>query len=313
MNRREFIQTTGGALIGAGMVVAGTERSSAQSAAQSGKITARQVVERIQKKVAENGVEWNTSGRKFGDRIIYTVDTFKAGNPDTKVTGIATSFMSTLDVLQRAIKAGKNFVVSHEPTFWNHLDKTDDLKNDPVYREKMDFIEKNNMVIWRFHDHLHALKPDPIFVAFHRQLGWKQYLSDARRYAYEIPEMTLEAVARHFQRNLKTNSMRMIGNPAMKVRTVGIAGHDIVTTMTTLPGVDVVIIAEGREWDSIEYIRDMVDAGMKKGLILLAHEVCEEWGMEDCARWLQEFVPEVSVEWISSGEPFWTPQLKNQL
>lgn len=313
MDRREFIHAAGGALISAGIMVSGAARSSARSAAQSGKITARQVVERIQKKAAENGVEWNTSGRKMGNRIVYTVDIFKAGNPDTEVTGIATSFMSTLDVLQRAVKAGKNFIVTHEPTFWNHLDKTDDLKDDPVYRKKMDFIEKNNIVIWRFHDHLHALKPDPIFVAFHRQLGWEQYLSTKRRNTYEIPETTLEAVAKHFQRSLKTDSMRIIGDAAMKVRTVGIAGHDIVTTMRALPEVDAIIIPEGREWDSIEYIRDMADEGLKKGLILLAHEVCEEWGMEDCARWLQEFVPEVPVEWISSGEPFWTPVLKNQL
>jgi hypothetical protein len=44
----------------------------AQQAAPTGTITARQVIERIQKNV---GVPWQGQ----------TVDTFKAGNPDTRV------------------------------------------------------------------------------------------------------------------------------------------------------------------------------------------------------------------------------------
>lgn len=48
----------------------------AGAAAQTQRITAREVVAEIQKRV---GVEWQKD----------TVDTFKAGNPDTAVTGIA--------------------------------------------------------------------------------------------------------------------------------------------------------------------------------------------------------------------------------
>ena len=43
-------------------------------------------MERIQKKV---GVPWTTP----------TVDTFKAGDPNTPVTGIAVTMMATLDVI----------------------------------------------------------------------------------------------------------------------------------------------------------------------------------------------------------------------
>src|SRR5262245_31464457 len=65
-------------------------------------ITARQVIERIQKHV---GVEWRKE----------TVDTFKIGNPDTVVKGIATSWSATLDVCQRAHAAAKNLLIVHEP------------------------------------------------------------------------------------------------------------------------------------------------------------------------------------------------------
>jgi hypothetical protein len=76
--------------------------------AQEHRITARELVTQIQKQV---GVEWKTD----------TVDTFKAGNPDTPVTGVAVTMMATMDVLQRASAKGWNFVITHEPTFYAHL------------------------------------------------------------------------------------------------------------------------------------------------------------------------------------------------
>lgn len=76
----------------------------AGSAAQERHITARELVAEIQQQV---GVEWQKD----------TVDTFKAGDPDTAVTGIAVTMMATMDVLERASAKGLNFVITHEPTF----------------------------------------------------------------------------------------------------------------------------------------------------------------------------------------------------
>jgi hypothetical protein len=67
----------------------------AGTTAQERRITAREVVAEIQKQV---GVEWKKE----------TVDTFKAGNPDTAVTGIAVTMMATMDVLQRASAKGSS-------------------------------------------------------------------------------------------------------------------------------------------------------------------------------------------------------------
>jgi len=84
------------------------------SKAQAKPLTAREVVTRIQ---AHVGIPWMTE----------TVDTFKAGNPDTEVKGIAVTMMATLDVLQRAAAAGQNLIITHEPTFYNHEDDIDRL------------------------------------------------------------------------------------------------------------------------------------------------------------------------------------------
>jgi hypothetical protein len=122
--------------------------------AQQRPITAGQIISRIQSHVS---VPWQPD----------TVDTFKAGNPDTPITGIAVTMMATLDVLERAAAAGDNLIITHEPTFFDHLDKATGLsagENDAVLREKREFIEKHGLVIWRFHDHWHARNPDGIEV-----------------------------------------------------------------------------------------------------------------------------------------------------
>src|SRR5947207_16000499 len=117
--------------------------------AQQKPLASRQVIERIQSHV---GVPWHSE----------TVDTFKAGNPDAPVTGIAVTMMATLDVLQRAVESGNNLIITHEPTFFDHLDTATDIaegESDPVLAAKRAFIEKRGLIIWRFHDHWHARKP----------------------------------------------------------------------------------------------------------------------------------------------------------
>ena len=58
------------------------------TAQESGKkVTAQEVVDAIKSHV---GVEWREK----------TVDTFKTGDPNTVVTGVAVTMMATLDVLQ---------------------------------------------------------------------------------------------------------------------------------------------------------------------------------------------------------------------
>ena len=51
---------------------------------------------------------------------------------------------------------------------------------------------------------------------------------------------------------------------------------------------------------------DLAAAQKVKGLVLLGHEASEEPGCGEVAAWLKGFVPEVPVEWIPAGEPFWT-------
>lgn len=284
LTRRQFTLITGTAL--------------AAARVQAAEVTARQVIERIQKQV---GVPWRTE----------TVDTFKAGNPDSAVKGIVTSFSATLDVMQRGVASGKNLFIVHEPTFYNHQDSTKDLAGDPVYTAKQSYIDKNGLVVWRFHDHWHARRPDGIFVGMTEALGWEKYRDAENQRLFVMPATTLENLAKDIQKRLKIRAMRVMGDPQLKVSKVGMSPGfgDARGVMRDIerPDLDVLIIGESREWEGVEYMRDALTLGQKKGLLILGHVPSEESGMKECARWLKTFVPEVPIEFIPSGEPFWTP------
>src|SRR3984893_9929776 len=167
-------------------VLAATGSIGANSGASQDKpLTARDVIARIQ---AHVGIPWQPD----------TVDTFKSGNPDAEVKGIAVTMMATLDVLQRAAAAGQNLIITHEPTFYNHLDKPDELEqkeNDPVLAAKRAFIQEHNLVIWRFHDHWHRMKRDGIEAGMAHALDWEKFQDPGNQYLFAIPETDLEHLA----------------------------------------------------------------------------------------------------------------------
>jgi Tfp pilus assembly ATPase PilU len=69
--------------------------------------------------------------------------------------------------------------------------------------------------------------------------------------------------------------------------------------------VEVLLIGESREWETIEYARDATEQGMHKAMIILGHVPSEEAGMEQCAVWLKTFIKEIPVNYIQTPEPFW--------
>jgi putative NIF3 family GTP cyclohydrolase 1 type 2 len=261
-------------------------------------ITAVQVVERIKKKLAEEGTQWGTS----------SFDKFHLGDPNIAVTGIAVTFEPTFGVLKRALAAKKNFVVSHESTFWDGFDPVEVMLHDPLCQAKIRFAEQNRMAVWRIHDHWHRKRPDPVFTGFARKVEWMSYYNvDTRPRHYEIPEASLEEVARHLQSKLGTRNVVVVGDPKLRVKTVGDCIHVLSSVLPALHACDVALVGETPEFDTFEYMRDALALGMRKAVIMISHEALEEWGMEAFAGWIKPAVPELSVEWISTGDPFQVP------
>jgi putative NIF3 family GTP cyclohydrolase 1 type 2 len=276
----------------------GTVLSCRPSMAQEQKPTAREVVAAIQEHV---GIPWQKE----------TVDTFKAGNPDTPVTGIAVTMMATMDVLERAAANGQNLVITHEPTFYNHLDVPEGMnENDPVWKQKRDFIEKHGMVVWRFHDHWHRRKPDGILAGMVHALRWEKYQQQENPYLFTMPERTLEALSAEVAKKLGSPVVRVVGEPGMKVTQIafspGSAGFVRETHALEMDNVEVLLVGETREWETVEYAADAVSEGKKKALIVIGHVPSEQAGMEECARWVRTFEKDVPVEFVPARQPFWT-------
>ena len=269
-----------------------------ETVAQERRITAREVVAEIQKQV---GVEWKKD----------TVDTFKAGNADAAVTGIAVTMMATMDVLQRAAAKGLNLVITHEPTFYAHVDTPEGMPNsDPVWAEKRAFIEKHGMVVWRFHDHWHMRKPDGIEAGIVHSLKWEKFQTPRNQYLFVLPETTLEKLAEEVATKLDSSVVRVVGEPEMKVTKVGFspgaAGFQTETRALEQDDVQVLLVGETREWETVEYVADAVTQRRNKALIVIGHIPSEQPGMEECTRWLKGFVKTVPVEFVPAKQPFWT-------
>jgi putative NIF3 family GTP cyclohydrolase 1 type 2 len=106
--------------------------------------------------------------------------------------------------------------------------------------------------------------------------------------------------------------MRVVGNPEMKVTKIGFspgsAGAARETRALEMENVEVLLVGETREWETVEYAADAVSEGKRKALIVIGHVPSEQAGMEECARWLKTFVKNVPVEFVPTKQPFWTPE-----
>ena len=244
-----------------------------------------------------------------------TVDTVKAGDPATVVTGMVTTFTPSMEVLRQAVAKGDNLIVTHEPTFYNHLDSTL-FPDDPVYKEKLAYIQEHHLVVWRFHDTWHLRDPDGIDEGFVAQAGWAKFQNAGPRtgapMTFTLPQTTLLALAKDLKRRFHVRALRIIGDPGLKITKVGYlpgaSGETKHIHALERDDVEVLVVGEAPEWETVEYARDAQQQGRAKALILFGHLNSEEAGMDRCAQWLRPLFPGMRVEYIPAGEPYWTPE-----
>jgi putative NIF3 family GTP cyclohydrolase 1 type 2 len=249
--------------------------------------------------------------KNTGSPIIpNTVDVIKAGDPETKVTGIITCMFATMNVLREAVEKNCNLIIAHEPLFYNHLDETKQLINDPVFQEKKQYITDHKLVIWRFHDYIHSMKPDGIMSGMVAKLEWEKYVVNGNLSQFLLPETTLNDLLKYLKKVFPENSFYVVGDPELKVKNVRLApgapGSSYHIRLLEDKNVDVVLAGESPQWETYEYMRDAVDQGRKKAIIFLGHISSEQAGMDFCAHWLKGFIKDIPVYYVESGPSFWS-------
>ena len=242
--------------------------------------------------------------------IPNTVDVIKEGDPQTTVTGIVTCMFATMNVLKQAVDKNCNLVIVHEPLYYNHLDETDKFQNDPVFLEKKRFITDHKLVIWRFHDNIHTMRPDGIETGMVTKLGWKAYAVKGSTSQFVLPATTLKELVKYLKQIFPKNAFYIVGNPDMKLSNarlaVGAPGSARHIMLLEDKNVDVVIAGEAQQWETYEYMRDAVDQGRNKAIVFLGHINSEEAGMKFCSTWLKGFIKDLPVYFIECGSSFWS-------
>lgn len=292
VKRRDFITTLSKSIAGATLLSLPVLTKAGHFAGAQKNITVGDVMDLFIKQVP---------GAPFEN----TVDTLKSGSRDMVITGIVTTTFATVDVIKKAITAKANFIIAHEPTFYNHEDKTDWLKDNDVYEYKRGLLQQHNITVWRNHDYIHSIKPDGVGEGVLKQLGWTAYYDGNSDAVVNIPQISLSALIKHAKEKLFIREVRYIGDLNQSCRKVlllpGAAGG---TTQISLAGKtkpDVLVCGEIHEWETAEYVRDARAKGDKVSLVVLGHIASEEPGSEWMLNWLKQNVPGVPAVHIPAG------------
>ena len=242
-----------------------------------------------------------------GTPFAKTVDTLKSGSANQTVSGIVSTMFATVKVIREAARLKANFIIAHEPTFYNHEDNVDWVKDSHIVKLKQELLAQNNIAVWRFHDYWHSHRPDGIRNGFLKDTGWLSYYQPDKQ-VMQLPSMSLQNLANHLKTSLHIDHVRVIGDLSQSCSKVallpGASGGQSQMSLVERERPDVLIVGEVHEWETAEYIRDSIALDNKIGLIVLGHSVSEEAGMGWLVDWLQPKIPELKVSHIASESPF---------
>lgn len=277
-------------------------------------LTAEDIIERLRTKV---GATWMGG----------TSESFQSGDGNTIVTGIATVWTPTVEILKKAAAAHHNFVLAMEPPFWHETgtvateaimgrtpEKLIDGSSNYAFKKKL--VDDLQVTIWRFDENYRTLAANPRLNGLARTLGYKDHedpaatkkLADTGAGVYELPEISLIDLAKNARERADAKALRVLGEPTASIRRVallpGYMSDQDMMAMAALKDIDAVVCGESCEWEGFVYCEDWITAGWGKGLIMLGRAASEDPGQLALAEWMKSFVNEVPVTGYAVGEPF---------
>jgi len=245
--------------------------------------------------------------RRIGPYVDFsaTCDTFKSGDPDTGVKGVAVSWMSTTAALRNAHDRGCNLFITHEPTFYAHMDDDPAFDQDACTREKRAFLDQTGMVVYRCHDVWDRFPGEGILDSWAACLGLTApaVANEAFMRVVPIEPTSAGEWAREVARRVKPfgqEAVLLVGDPEQRVSRVGIgtgaiaSGRDYVRM-----DADVGIVTELIWWREARWFQDM---GVP--LLVVDHTVSEEPGIINLASYLRRVFEGARVEYIPTHCPF---------
>lgn len=241
-----------------------------------------------------------------------TVDTFKAGDPDVPVRGIAVAWQSQWPTLKAAHAAGCNLFITHEPTFYVHRDDDPGPYQDPQLDAKRAWLEQTGMVVYRCHDVWDVVPEHGVRDSWARglRLEGPPLAEDERRYygLYRVQAQPLRALACSLAARVSDigqGHVQLVGDGERIVThlAIGTGAACRVPAMAALrtPGgaaPDALLVTD----DGMRFWADgswAIDRNLP--LLVVNHATAEEWGMRSLAAYLQAHFPGVPVQHFPQG------------
>jgi putative NIF3 family GTP cyclohydrolase 1 type 2 len=233
-----------------------------------------------------------------------TVDLFKAGDPKTEVKGIAVGWMPYEWTIKKALELGCNMFVTHEPTYYDHWDKNQDVFKFDCARRKRELVEKSGMVILRCHDLWDQYPEEGVPDSWACTLGFSQPVDGKGWFrVFDVSGRTAIDVARQVAKKtayLGQDSVQLIGDGNRKVTRAAIGCGAITPFQQFLETyrADLAICTD----DGFTYWQDgalALDMGIP--VVIVNHPVAEDYSMKVLADHLSKKYPGLPVHYIPEG------------
>lgn len=237
--------------------------------------------------------DWTTPER--------TVDRIIMGDPEKHIRKILVTWISSFDAVRIAVQRGFDMLITHEPTFWSHLDEAEVTQASKIGRSKKRFIEEAGLVILRNHDVWDRMPEIGITWAWGRFLGLGSKPVDINaqgyQHRYDIHAVPLDTLARKIAKQtaiLGDPVVQVIGDGSREVSKVAIGAGCICDPLISQEmGCDVSIVCDdgSRYWGNIQYALDS-----NHPIIRVNHGISEEPGMVTLTQYINDNLPGLSAE-----------------
>jgi putative NIF3 family GTP cyclohydrolase 1 type 2 len=237
-----------------------------------------------------------------------------AGDRDAEVKGIVTCWSPTLELLARAVAAGANLVISHEPLLWQVCGRDPEaglkwyderhVSAKVPNQKRLKYVFDHGLVCYRYHSNWDWAPKYGMVDMLARLLNLGEQTGGIREAPlYTIPPTPVRDLVAQARAALKLGPSRLVGDPERVVTRVAIGqgGFGQMFTFGEVPadlGAEFVFFGEMLDYT----IRYCVELGLSA--LELGHCQSEHPGMMGMAEFLQERLPGLPVQCLHSGEPW---------
>ena len=239
--------------------------------------------------------------------IATLVDGFRAGDADVEVTGVVVAARASTGVLKRAVELGANIVISRTAFYADSQDRPV-TRPEPALAEKIAYVAENKLVVLRLQDARTRPAGLAVATAYPRAIGLarpRPGINLADGLVYATPPTTVLDLVRRTKAALPTRTVRLVGDPQMRVRGVAVATEtnrpNALAPLIARPDVELLITGEVHETETTPYVMDAIMLGRPKAMLIVGSIAMEEPSARALAEWLRG-VTRRPVTYVPSNE-----------